>query len=301
LNEFDQVAKQHRRAIEENKDPVINQMRQISEHMQVNSKLIAEEMAAGLQQQFDKHLRGSNAVLQDTLISSVKAIIKEEIQVAMRDQQHILPDRLINQMRQSGTMTPVNLPGHSHSGTPNYLGAQPQVATVQDTKAQISSFLQKGHFNSAFQVALCASDLPLLMSLCELVNPAQVFEVNTNNPTKKPMCQLQQPVIMSLIQQLSSSDLTTQTELKVKYIEEALVNLDIGSPVTREHMPGVINQLIIKIQSFINAHPNDKATKSMRMLMMASQSLLSQPKPKVSNSSQQLASLANSSHHQDHF
>jgi enhancer of mRNA-decapping protein 4 len=299
LSELDQVVKQNRRALEEHKDPVINQLRQISEQMQVSSKLIAEEMAGSLQQQFDKHLRNSNAVLQDILISSVKAIIKEEIQVAMRDQQHILPDRLITQMRQSGTITPVNLPGHSHSGTPNYIAGQ-QVNTVQEQKAQISNFLQKGQFNSAFQVALCASDLSLLMNLCELVNPAQVFEVNTNNPSKKPMCQLQQPVILSLIQQLSSSDLTSHTEIKVKYIEEALVNLDISSPVTREHMPGVINQLITKIQAFINTHPNDKVAKSMRMLMMASQSLLSQPRPKVSSSSQQLASLANSSHH-DNF
>jgi enhancer of mRNA-decapping protein 4 len=306
LHEFDQTVKQTRQLYNENKDPVINQMRQLSEHMQANSKLIAEEMATTLQQQFDNHLRSSNAVLQDILISSVKAIIKEEIQVAMRDQQHILPDRLINQMRQSGTMTPVNLPGGNAGGYLNgQQNQQQQVSTVQEQKAQITHFLKLNQYNSAFQAALCASDLGLLMSLCELVNPGQVFEVNTNNPSKKPQCQLQQPVILSLIQQLSSSDLASHTELKVKYIEEALVNLDISSQVTREHMPGVISQLIVKIQQYITAHPNDKSAKSMRMLLMASQSLLSQPRPKMSTSGSGVGlagqSLANSASHHDTF
>jgi len=110
------------------------------------------------------------------------------------------------------------------------------------------------------------------------VNPTQVFEQTFNNATKKVQCPLQQPVILSLIQQLSQ-DLTTNVELKIKYLEEAVVNLDLTNGLTREHTPGVIGQLVIKLQQFIQSKPNDKTTKSVRMLLMASQSLLlNQPK-----------------------
>ena len=113
-----------------------------------------------------------------------------------------------------------------------------------------------------------------------MVSPAQVFEVTTSSggaSNKKPQCQLQQPVILSLIQQLSQ-ELHLHTDLKVKYLEEALVNLDLSMPLTREHIPAVIGQLCGKLQTYISAHPNEKITKSLRMLLMASQSLMNTPK-----------------------
>lgn len=279
MTEFDQLAKQQKKMYEENKEPILAQLKVYTEQMQTHGKQVASEMALNLQQQFDNHLRGTNAILQDTIISSVKAIVKEEIQLAMRDQQHILPDRLITHMRQSGTLTPVNLPSSSQSSN-NIMGMQQhhnQVTMTQDTKTQINNFLAKGQLNSAFQVALCAADLNLLMTLCELVTPNQVFELTLNNVTKKHQCQLQQPVILSLIQQLSQ-DLNTNTELKLKYLEEALINLDLANALTREHTPSVMNQLILKLQQYIQSHPSDKLIKQLRMLLMASQSLLAQPK-----------------------
>lgn len=292
LAEFDHLAKQQKKLLEDHKEPLINQIKLYSEQMNLHGKQVASEMANSLQQQFDAHLRTTNAVLQDTIISSVKAIVKEEIQHAMRDQQHILPDRLINHMRQSGTMTPVNLPGQSQ--IPMH---HPQPSTI-DLKTQISNFVQKGHINSAFQVALCAADLNLLMNLCETVTPAQTFEFTVNSVTKKSQCQLQQPVILSLIQQLSQ-DLNSNTDLKVKYLEEALINLDLGFALTREHTPSVMNQLIMKIQQYLQQHPTDKMSKSMRMLLMASQSLMSQSKAQLKslNSQQQMASIQ----HHDNF
>ncbi|CAF0712129.1 unnamed protein product [Brachionus calyciflorus] len=267
LAEFDQLSKQQKKLLDENKEPLIVQLKHYTDQMHLHGKQVATEMANSLQQQFDNHLRSTNAILQDTIISSVKAIVKEEIQHAMRDQQHILPDRLITHMRQSGTMTPVNLP----------TGSMIHQSNTVDVKTQINNFVQKGQLNSAFQVALCAADLNLLMNLCETVTPAQTFEVTVNNVTKKTQCQLQQPVILSLIQQLSQ-DLNTNTELKVKYLEEALLNLDLNNALTREHTPSVMNQLNLKIQQYVQQHPSNK---SMRMLLMASQSLISQPKPQL--------------------
>ena len=60
--------------------------------------------------------------------------------------------------------------------------------------------------NLDFQ-ALTASDLSLVVFACESVDPAQVFNQSP--------CPLQQPVLLSLIQQLSA-DLGQNTTLKHK-------------------------------------------------------------------------------------
>jgi len=105
-----------------------------------------------------------------------------------------------------------------------------------------------------------------LENLCELVSPSQAFD---------PKSKLQQPVILSLIQQLGQ-DLSSNTELKIKYLEDAMVNLDLTLPLTIEHTPIVMNQLVMKLQQHIQMHPNDKMTRQCKMLLLASKSLNTQ-------------------------
>jgi enhancer of mRNA-decapping protein 4 len=178
----------------------------------------------------------------------------------MRDQQQNLPERLITVMRQSGTMTPI--PNSALSGRD---GAQSACDMFETTQARVMQYIQKQQYNNAFQTALNASDLNLLVNLCENVNPVQLFET-------KP-CVLVQPVLLSLIQQLSQ-ELHLNTELKTKYLEEAVMSLDYANPLGREYIPNVITILLQKLQQFIQAHPNDKITKRIKMLALASQSLL---------------------------
>lgn len=71
--------------------------------------------------------------------------------------------------------------------------------------AQIQQHLLNNRIEAAFQQALSASDLSLVVYVCEKVNPYDVF--------KKDNTGLSQPVILSLIQQLGA-DLTKNTELK---------------------------------------------------------------------------------------
>ena len=168
LIEFDQLAKQHRKMFDENKEPLLLQMKQFSEQMQLHGTQVANSIAANLQQQIESNLRNTNAVLQDTIISSVKAIIKEELHLAMRDQQQTLPDRLINQMRQSGTMTPVCHTPNSNDQTNSSYSNQQQMH--QDTQLEITQHFKKGAINNAFQVALCAADLNLLENLYKKKN-----------------------------------------------------------------------------------------------------------------------------------
>ena len=69
-------------------------------------------------------------------------------------------------------------------------------------------FLQSQDLNMAFELALSTSDLQLVMYLCHQVTPEEVFD--------KIPCPLSQPVLLSLIQQLSVN-LNDQIELKTRY------------------------------------------------------------------------------------
>ena len=202
----------------------------------------------------------------------------------MRDQQQTLPDQLINQMRQSGTMTPISFAAPPGTDPNSVFFQQANTSTTHDIQLQITHFLKKGLLNNAFQQALCAADLNLLENLCELVPPSQAFDAANTNVKAK----LQQPVILSLIQQLSQ-DLNSNTELKIKYLEEALVNLDLTVPLTIEHSPSVIITLTMKLQQYIQTHPSDKLIKQMRMILLASKSLtIPQKSNPVSGQSMQM-------------
>ena len=62
---------------------------------------------------------------------------------------------------------------------------------------EIHKFLQSQDLNMAFELALSTSDLHLVMHLCQQVTPEEVFD--------KIPCPLSQPVLLSLIQQLSDN------------------------------------------------------------------------------------------------
>ena len=52
------------------------------------------------------------------------------------------------------------------------------------------------------------------------------------------------------------------------------MNLDPHDSVTQEHMKGVLYALNQKLRIYIPGHPNDKVTRSLKMLLMASESLI---------------------------
>ncbi|XP_076751007.1 enhancer of mRNA-decapping protein 4 homolog Ge-1 [Xylocopa sonorina] len=146
------------------------------------------------------------------------------------------------------------------------------VPAVADAQARVLSLLQRGQFNAAFQQALSASDLGLVVLVCERTEPSRVFSSVGPQGTR---CILQQPVILSLVQQLSA-DLGHRTELKHRWLEEAILNLDPIDPVTREHMGTVLMTLQTQLAAFVAANPNHGSARRMKMLAMAASALLNQ-------------------------
>ncbi|KAJ8303214.1 hypothetical protein KUTeg_019610 [Tegillarca granosa] len=209
----------------EARDPLIAQLRKLTDTFQSSAESLQTQMMAVVQSQVSAEMQNSMA----------------------REQGASISDSVLNAMR-SGAVTPVQLTPDPHQA-----------------QTHILQLLRQGQLNAAFQQALSASNLDLVMFVCETVNPSQVF-----NQTP---CPLQQPVLLSLIQQLSA-DIGNNTDLKHKYLEEAVMNLDTSNTITREHIKGVLFGLTQKLKVHISEHPNDKSTRSLKMLLMASQSLL---------------------------
>ncbi|XP_033754002.1 enhancer of mRNA-decapping protein 4-like isoform X2 [Pecten maximus] len=240
---LDQIKQKHLEA----RDPVVGQLKQLTDSFRTSADSMQTAVMSTLQGQIHTDMEKSMTSLQDRVVQFVRQAVKEEVSIAVREQGASISDSVLSAMR-SGAVTPIQVTPDPHQA-----------------QAQILQLLRQGQLNAAFQEALSASNLDLVMFVCETVNPQQVF-----NQTP---CPLQQPVLLSLIQQLSA-DLANSTELKHKYLEEAVMNLDMSNNVTREHLKGVLYGLIQKLKTYIASHPNAKTTRSLKMLQMASESLL---------------------------
>ena len=73
---------------------------------------------------------------------------------------------------------------------------------------RIEQLINEKDFAGAFQEALTAADLNLVMMVCQSCDPLELFGQDP--------CPLNQPILLSLIQQLSV-DLSSDTELKNRY------------------------------------------------------------------------------------
>lgn len=74
--------------------------------------------------------------------------------------------------------------------------------------ALINKDIAEGDVNRSFERALSAGDLSLVMAACRAVDPGKVFAAP---------CSLQQPVLLSLVQQLAT-DMLHETQLKCRFI-----------------------------------------------------------------------------------
>ncbi|XP_018043704.1 PREDICTED: enhancer of mRNA-decapping protein 4 [Atta colombica] len=215
----------------------------------------------------DKQNQRHNEQLSETL----STLVREEIQTELNRILTTMQDSTIRVVRDSirenlnQQLTEIST-ARSRATTP----AIP-VTAVADAQSRVMSLLQRGQLNAAFQQALSASDLGLVVLVCEKTEPSRVFSCTAQGSR----CILQQPVILSLVQQLSA-DLGHRTELKHRWLEEAILNLDPSDPVTREHMGTVLMTLQNQLATFVASNPNHRSTSRMKMLAMATRALLSQ-------------------------
>ncbi|XP_063190106.1 enhancer of mRNA-decapping protein 4 isoform X2 [Chroicocephalus ridibundus] len=233
---------------QEARDPLLNQLRQLISTFQSSTEQLAATVAASVHAEVQHQLHIIVGNMQESILAQVQRVIKGEVSLAMKEQQAAVTSSIVQAMR-------------SAAGTP----IPSAHLDFQSQQTHILQLLQQGHLNQAFQQALTAADLNLVLYVCETVDTQQVFGQHP--------CPLSQPVLLSLIQQLSS-DLGTRTELKLNYLEEAVMHLDHSDPITRDHMGSVMNQVRQKLFQFLQVEPHNNLSKPARRLMIMLQGLV---------------------------
>ncbi|XP_060802162.1 enhancer of mRNA-decapping protein 4 [Amyelois transitella] len=182
-----------------------------------------------------------------------------QLAAAVRDLTHSVLEKELSWWREQARSVALQM---SRAHTPATPAAHAPVDRQMQV-ANIQSLMNSGDANGAFQLALSASDLTLVVAACRACEPSAVFAP----------CKLKQHVLLSLVQQLAA-DMTRDTHLKYRYLEEAVMNLDTSNPVTREHLPIVIRELQKQIVAFLNSSPGHALTRQFKMLLMATESLV---------------------------
>uniref|UniRef100_A0A674JHL9 Enhancer of mRNA-decapping protein 4 n=1 Tax=Terrapene triunguis TaxID=2587831 RepID=A0A674JHL9_9SAUR len=233
---------------QEARDSLLGQLRQLISTFQSSTEQLASSITTSVHTEVQHQLHVIVGNMQDSILTQVQRVIKGEVSLAMKEQQAAVTSSIVQAMR-------------SAAGTP----IPSAHLDFQSQQTHVLQLLQQGRLNQAFQQALTAADLNLVLYVCETMDPQQVFGQHP--------CPLSQPVLLSLIQQLSS-DLGTRTELKLNYLEEAVMHLDHSDPITRDHMGSVMNQVRQKLFQFLQAEPHNTLSKPARRLMIMLQGLV---------------------------
>ncbi|XP_077542100.1 enhancer of mRNA-decapping protein 4 homolog Ge-1 isoform X5 [Haemaphysalis longicornis] len=195
-------------------------------------------------------LQGLQATLLQALSSQQEVLaagLRQDVQAALRESVAAAAAEGAAAAARSSAATPIPL-------------ADPHLVMKQ-----ITQLLRQGHYNMAFQQALSVADLSTVVTTCELVTPETIFG--------QYPCPLQQPVLLSLIQQLCA-DLTSNSDIKLKFLEEAVLSLDKDNAVTKEHVAVILTQLCQKLNKFLLGKPSHELGRSAKRLHLVAQSLL---------------------------
>jgi len=185
---------------------------------------------------------------------TTRSILRDETTAIFRELLTTQKNEINTLLRQSITRTTTPLPTPSTT-----------IPTLDVKQQHVLKLIRLNQLNQAFEFVLSASDLNLVIYLCENVRPTDLFSIQP--------CPLQTPVVLSLIQQLAA-DLNTHQELKYSYLHEALICLDLSHPSVRDYLQTVLIDLNKKLYTYIQINPSTSMTKRFQLLLMASQGLV---------------------------
>lgn len=205
---------------------LLAEMRSLVDEQQKNLTIFKEELEKNLQKSLTTHLHSHSERLEGFLADHIQQLITSEIQPVLKQHQDSVHDSIISVVR-------------SQAATP--VPTQPDIQRIQN---QIREHLARNKINDAFQVALNAADLRALMFACNETGIDKVFGGDE--------CALEQPVLLSLIHQLSH-DLTTNTDLKISYLNHCMLAIDEESPVTKGHLTSILEDLVHNVHGFVQS------------------------------------------------
>ncbi|KAH1001419.1 hypothetical protein HUJ04_005443 [Dendroctonus ponderosae] len=232
-----------RRTQESSKDIIVH-LKSASESLKANADKLTDSMSSQLQAQ----LLSLFKTVQDKLVVSVKDMVSSEIQKGFNNQVAVIQEGVLNAVSRSRTVTPA-----------------PHVDTHLQTMAHIQQALAKRTFDEAFQLALSAENLNMVIFVCERVDANKVFGEK---------CLLSQSVLLALIQQLSM-EMHKNSQIKLSYLRPAFLALSPDGASTKQFIPKVLTDLLKQLTLFMQTNPPLKEMNDARILKMAVESMLS--------------------------
>lgn len=130
-----------------------------------------------------------------------------------------------------------------------------------DLKLIIDKLIEKMSYEEAFTKALGSGDLQLVTRICSKVDPKDVLSSGDNDEDQSHI--LSQPVILSLVQQLVHN-VADNSSLKLQWIQESLLALDIHSPAIADYLPHILRQVIQSLESTIHSTQTKLSSSQLR-------------------------------------
>ncbi|GFS16803.1 enhancer of mRNA-decapping protein 4 [Elysia marginata] len=228
-------------------DELVSRMEVAEKKFVQNAAQIKTLIIASVKEELGGQVAQAVSSVKSEIVCDVKRLLREEMGQALQEHGANISDQLSTYLR-SGAGTPV-----------------PFTSEEETSKDRILRELRSGRINEAFQSALSVGNIDMVVFACDSARPMDIF---AQNPFP-----LTQPVLLSLISQLSAN-LDKDFDLKIKYLEDAVMFLDPSQPTSSEHIPNVVGGLVSSLQS-CDAHGGDpRKLKTIRMLIMAGKSLL---------------------------
>jgi len=146
--------------------------------------------------------------------------------------------------------------GGGHVATAPPTAAAAPVAAPQPVDPVV--LVQQGKFQDAFMAALREQKLEVLVRVCSAVAPEALF---ASDPPA-----VSQPVVLSLIQQLASK-LEASTDLKIRYLKEAVMALDSESGEVKRFIPSVLAEVLSKVSGLLESPALPRAAKKNLLVL----------------------------------
>ncbi|CAH8497628.1 unnamed protein product [Dicrocoelium dendriticum] len=126
--------------------------------------------------------------------------------------------------------------------------------------SQALSLIREGRLVDALELALVSTNQRLVLDVCGDIEPDQLFSSGNT--------QIGQNILLSLIHQLSCGNLSDQLDLKLRYLHEAVLSLNVRNSTTIEHGPRIIGLLSRRLEALLlsaaSASGSTKLTPSTR-------------------------------------
>ncbi|XP_028392864.1 enhancer of mRNA-decapping protein 4-like [Dendronephthya gigantea] len=246
IQNFESYAESRKEIEKQQKDTIVDQLQILVQNFQVASEKLSTSMSGSLLEMMQTQLTTSMKKLQSSLLEQLQEDLNKSLQETIQKE---VTNVLIEQSAFSG---------ESKDQTKH-----------RNTQLRIKQLIDERNFSGAFLEALTAGDLELVTLVCQACDPSELFGQDP--------CPFNQPTLLSLIQQLSV-ELSSNTELKYRYIEEAILALDTEDPVTKEHVDAILRGLCEQIKATNHLLAQDDSTKplqrSLKRLYMAAMSLI---------------------------